>query len=53
MTAERTLQHAGMIKYARGHIKLLDFPALQDTACECYQTVKLNYDALLRRLSNI
>ena len=25
----------------------LDVRALQDTACECYQTVKLNYDALL------
>ena len=48
-----TLQKAGMIKYARGHIKLLDIPGLQETACECYQTVKLNYDALLRRLSNI
>ena len=43
----RTLQEAGMIQYTRGHIKLLDVRALQDTACECYQTVKLNYDALL------
>jgi CRP-like cAMP-binding protein len=43
----RTLQQAGMIRYRRGHIKLLDMPALQETACECYQTIKLNYDALL------
>ena len=43
----RTLQEAGLIRYARGHIKLLDVPALQETACECYQTIKLNYDALL------
>jgi CRP-like cAMP-binding protein len=43
----RTLQQAGMIRYRRGHIKLLDIPALQETACECYQTIKLNYDALL------
>jgi CRP-like cAMP-binding protein len=43
----RTLQEAGMISYARGHIRLLDFAALWDTACECYQAVKLNYDALL------
>ena len=43
----RTLQEAGMIHYTRGHITLIDVPALQDTACECYQTVKLNYDALL------
>jgi CRP-like cAMP-binding protein len=43
----RTLQEAGMIRYARGHIKLLDIPALQETACECYQTVKSNYKDIL------
>jgi CRP-like cAMP-binding protein len=43
----RTLQEAGMIHYRRGLIKLVDIPALQETACECYQTVKLNYEALL------
>ena len=42
-----TLQQAGMIKYARGRIKLTDVPALQDTACECYEAVKLNYEAML------
>jgi len=42
----RTLQEAGMIRYRRGHMKLVDIPALQETACECYQTIKLNYDAL-------
>lgn len=44
----RTLQQAGMIKYARGRIKLIDLTALRDTACECYETVKMNYDAALR-----
>lgn len=39
----RTLQQAGLIRYARGHIKIIDKPALQETACECYQTVKMNY----------
>ena len=43
----RTLQEAGMIRYARGNIKLLDIPALKDSACECYETVKANYAALL------
>lgn len=42
-----TLQEAGMIRYARGRIKLVDIPALQGRACERYQTIKLNYDALL------
>ena len=43
----RTLQEAGLIRYTRGLIRLLDIPALQETACECYQAIKLNYDALL------
>ena len=43
----RTLQQAGLIRYSRGRIKLLDVAALREIACECYQTVKLNYDALL------
>ena len=42
----RTLQQAGMIKYTRGRIKIMDHAALHDTACECYETVKLNYDAM-------
>ncbi len=42
----QTLKQSGMIAYTRGHIKLNDLEALQDTACECYQTVKMNYDAL-------
>jgi CRP-like cAMP-binding protein len=42
-----TLQEAGLIRYTRGHIKLLDIPALRETACECYETVKMNYSALL------
>jgi CRP-like cAMP-binding protein len=40
------LQQSGMISYKRGHIKLNDRDALQDTACECYQAVKANYDDL-------
>jgi CRP-like cAMP-binding protein len=44
----RTLQQAGMIRYTRGHIKLLDIQALQDTACECYDAVKANYAALVQ-----
>ena len=45
----RTLQQAGLIRYARGHIKIIDKPALQETACECYQTVKMNYKNIARR----
>jgi hypothetical protein len=42
-----TLQAAGLIKYARGKIHILDEAALQDSACECYGTVKRHYASLL------
>jgi CRP-like cAMP-binding protein len=42
-----TLQAAGLIKYARGKIQILDAEALQDGACECYATVKRHYERLL------
>jgi len=41
------LQQAGMIKYSRGKIQILDTEALADTACECYATVNAHYRALL------
>ena len=42
-----TLQRAGMIKYARGKIQIVNLEGLQETACECYGTVKSQYQALL------
>jgi CRP-like cAMP-binding protein len=42
-----TLQQAGMIKYARGKIQIVNLDGLQETACECYGTVKSQYQALL------
>lgn len=42
-----TLQAAGLIKYARGRIQILDADGLRQSACECYDTVKLHYDRLL------
>jgi Crp-like helix-turn-helix protein len=47
-----TLQQAGMIRYTRGRIQLTDVPALQETACECYEAVKLNYDAMFHSSNN-
>jgi len=43
----RTLQQAGIIKYARGKIHITDLEAMQETVCECYGTVKSYYQALL------
>jgi len=45
--AALNLQKAGLISYARGHIKVLDRPGLEQRTCECYQVVKTEYDRLL------
>jgi CRP-like cAMP-binding protein len=42
-----TLQQAGLIRYRRGHIRILDLEGLRDAACECYATVKSQSDRLL------
>jgi len=44
------LQHAGLIEYRRGHIKVLDRPGLEARVCECYQVVKAEFDRLLPAL---
>jgi CRP-like cAMP-binding protein len=41
------IQKAGFIKYARGHITILDRHGLEHGACECYQVVKNEYERLL------
>ena len=41
------LQQAGLIRYARGHIHVLDRPGLEHRTCECYAVVKREYDRLL------
>jgi CRP-like cAMP-binding protein len=40
------LQAAGLIEYSRGHITALDRPGIEARACECYATVKLEYDRI-------
>src|ERR1700710_484151 len=47
-----TLQAAGMIKYSRGKIQILDVDALRETACECYGTVNRHYAQLLGDTKN-
>ena len=41
------LQHAGLIRYSRGRITVLDRPGLEKRTCECYAVVKKEYDRLL------
>ncbi len=40
------LQAAGLIEYSRGHITALDRPGLEARSCECYATVKAEYDRI-------
>jgi CRP-like cAMP-binding protein len=44
------LQAAGLIRYARGHITVINRPGLEKRTCECYGVVKLEYDRLLPAL---
>jgi CRP-like cAMP-binding protein len=45
--AASKLQKAGIIRYARGHITVLDRPGLERITCECYAVVKREYERLL------
>jgi CRP-like cAMP-binding protein len=42
-----TLQQAGIITYTRGKIRITNLEGLRDAACECYETVKSQYQGLL------
>lgn len=41
------LQAAGLIRYARGHISVLDRQGLEQRSCECYEVVNKEYARLL------
>ena len=41
------LQDAGLIRYRRGTITVLDRPGLEARTCECYQVVRTEFDRLL------
>ena len=41
------LQKVGMIRYARGHVTVLNRAGLEERTCECYAVVKKEYDRLL------
>jgi len=38
------LQQAGLIRYRRGMITVLDRPRLEERSCVCYRVVKAEYD---------
>lgn len=45
--AAHRLQDAGLIRYKRGHMTIVDRAGLQSVVCECYQVVKSECDRLL------
>jgi CRP-like cAMP-binding protein len=42
-----TFQTAGIIRYSRGKIDILNVDALRESACECYEAVRSSYSSLL------
>ena len=47
------LQKAGLIRYARGRITVLDREKVEKRSCECYAVVKTEYDRLLPELPEL
>jgi CRP-like cAMP-binding protein len=43
----RLLQERGLIAYSRGRMVVLDRPAIEQCACECYQVVQNHFRAVL------
>lgn len=41
-----TLQRAGFIQYSRGRIEIINVECLLESACECYGTIKSQYERL-------
>jgi CRP-like cAMP-binding protein len=44
------LQQAGIVSYSRGRIRVLDRQGIEERSCECYGTVKREYDRLMTAL---
>src|SRR5712691_5648929 len=45
--AAGVLQRAGLIRYHRGRVTILDRQGLEERACECYAVTKAEFDRLL------
>jgi hypothetical protein len=45
--AAHHLLEAGLIRYRRGHITILDRKSLEAATCECYRVVKDEFDRLI------
>src|SRR5450631_636304 len=50
--AAATLQGAGYIRYAHGHVTISDRAPLEATACECYKVAQAQFNSLLRDVAS-
>ena len=46
-----SLQQAGLIRYSRGNITILDRDGLEECACECYAVIRAETDKLMGAVS--
>ena len=44
----RVLQTAGLIKYHRGELTILDRPGLEEASCECFNVTSEMYERMMR-----
>ena len=51
--AASDLEQAGLIRYRRGLITVLDRPGIELRCCECYQVVNKEFNRLMRPLASI
>jgi CRP-like cAMP-binding protein len=42
------LQRAGLIRYVRGHVTIVDRAGLEAVSCECYTVIKTELDRVVR-----
>ncbi len=52
VAAAGKLQHAGVIRYRRGHVAVLERSGLEARACECYSVIKKELGRLLSDMAN-
>lgn len=45
--AAGALQRAGLIRYTRGKVTVIDRQGLEDASCECYETTRQSYERLI------
>jgi CRP-like cAMP-binding protein len=48
----RTLQAAGLIRYSRGSVSVLDRQGLEEASCECYEIITNIYEQRLGKLAS-